>query len=98
VWAWCQKAKAFGRTVTVKVKYADFQIATRARSACGPVDSQETLHAMAVELIRSVFPLRKGVRLVGVSVSNFDRQVSASPAQMGLELVVPSADPLSIPA
>ena len=25
VWAWCEKAKAFGRTVTVKVKFADFR-------------------------------------------------------------------------
>jgi DNA polymerase-4 len=87
VWAWCQKANAFGRTVTVKIKYADFQIATRARSAGGPVTNQATLHAMALELIRSVFPLRKGVRLVGVSVSNFSQHVSGSPAQMGLELV-----------
>jgi DNA polymerase-4 len=88
VWAWCQKANAFGRTVTVKIKYADFQTATRARSAGGPVTNQATLHAMALELIRSVFPLRKGVRLVGVSVSNFGQEVSVSPAQMGLELVV----------
>jgi DNA polymerase-4 len=88
VWAWCQKANAFGRTVTVKIKYADFQIATRARSAGGPVTNQTTLHTMALELIRSVFPLRKGVRLVGVSVSNFGQPVSANPAQMGLELVV----------
>jgi DNA polymerase-4 len=32
VWAWCDKAQAFGRTVTVKVKYADFQQITRSRS------------------------------------------------------------------
>jgi DNA polymerase-4 len=88
VWAWCQKAKAFGRTVTVKIKYADFQIATRARSASGLVTSQETLRAMAIELVRSVFPLRRGVRLVGVSVSNFDRQINAASAQMGLEFAL----------
>jgi DNA polymerase-4 len=72
----------------VKIKYADFQIATRARSASAPVANQDTLHAMAIELIRSVFPLRKGVRLVGVSVSNFDRQVGADAMQMGLALAV----------
>ena len=32
VWAWCEKAKVFGRTVTVKVKFADFQRITRSRS------------------------------------------------------------------
>src|SRR6266571_2277462 len=29
VWAWCEKAQTFGRTVTVKIKYADFRQATR---------------------------------------------------------------------
>ena len=32
VWAWCEKAEAFGRTVTVKVKFADFRQVTRSRS------------------------------------------------------------------
>ena len=32
VWAWCETAKAFGRTVTVKVKFADFSQVTRSRS------------------------------------------------------------------
>ena len=32
VWAWCEKAKAFARTVTVKVKFADFHQVTRSRS------------------------------------------------------------------
>ena len=32
VWAWCEKTNARGRTVTVKIKWADFQISTRSRS------------------------------------------------------------------
>jgi DNA polymerase-4 len=35
VWGWCEKAQAFGRTVTVKVKYGDFQQITRSRSVSG---------------------------------------------------------------
>jgi nucleotidyltransferase/DNA polymerase involved in DNA repair len=31
VWAWCDKAKAFGWTVTVKVRFADFRRACRRR-------------------------------------------------------------------
>ena len=30
VWAWCEKANSRGRTVTVKIKWADFQISTAA--------------------------------------------------------------------
>ena len=32
VWAWCEKANSRGRTVTVKIKWADFQLCTRSRS------------------------------------------------------------------
>jgi len=71
VWLWCDKAQAFGRTVTVKVKYADFRIITRSRSHPVPVRSRELLHATSLELIRLVLPTEVGIRLVGVTVSNF---------------------------
>jgi DNA polymerase-4 len=32
VWGWCEQAQTFGRTVTVKVKYADFRQVIRRRS------------------------------------------------------------------
>jgi DNA polymerase IV len=77
VWAWCAKAQEFGRTVTVKVKYADFQIITRSRSlTAGLVDRQETLRDMSLLLIRSVLPTPKGIRLVGVTVSNFEERLA----------------------
>jgi DNA polymerase-4 len=72
VWEWCDRAQAFGRTVTVKVKYTDFQQITRSRSATRPVRSRGDLHAAALALIRSVLPTEKGIRLVGVTVSNFE--------------------------
>ncbi|MES2339155.1 MAG: DNA polymerase IV [Pseudomonadota bacterium] len=70
VWGWCDKAQAFGRTVTVKVKYADFRQITRSRTQ-GPVRSHASLREAACALIRSVLPTREGIRLVGVTVSNF---------------------------
>lgn len=72
VWEWCEAAQAFGRTVTVKVKYNDFQQITRSRSATRPVRSRDDLHAAALALVRSVLPTDKGIRLVGVTVSNFE--------------------------
>jgi len=38
VWAWCEKAQAFGRTVTVKIKYGDFRQTTRSRTLPAIVD------------------------------------------------------------
>jgi DNA polymerase-4 len=86
VWAWCEKARAFGRTVTVKIKYADFQIATRSKSVTAPIASQAELRDLSLELINSVFPVKKGIRLVGVSVSNFGEPQTSESAQMALAL------------
>jgi DNA polymerase-4 len=71
VWAWCKKANSFGRTVTVKVKWADFQISTRSRSVETTIQTRERLHEVALDLIRSIFPPPKGIRLVGVTLSSF---------------------------
>ena len=42
VWGWCEKAGTFGRTVTVKVKFADFQQVTRGRSLPTPIARRAT--------------------------------------------------------
>jgi DNA polymerase IV len=72
VWSWCEKAQSFGRTVTVKIKYGDFQQITRSRSLANPVTSRTLIRSTSLALIRSIFPVEKGVRLVGVTVSNFE--------------------------
>ena len=71
VWSWCERAGSFGRTVTVKVKYADFRQVTRSRSRHSAVATAEELRGISLDLVRTVLPPRTGVRLVGVTVSNF---------------------------
>ena len=75
VWTWCETARAFGRTVTVKVKFADSRQVTRSRSYPGAVVEHKQLRQVSLDLIRLVFPPEKGIRLVGVTVSNFEAQV-----------------------
>src|SRR6202035_793302 len=72
VWAWCEKANAFGRTVTVKVKFADFRQVTRSRSFPTVIARHDLLREASVELVRMVLPTPKGIRLLGVTVSNFE--------------------------
>ena len=72
VWLWCETARAFGRTVTVKVKFADFQQVTRSRSYAGAVAQHAQLRQASLDLIRLVFPPEEGIRLVGVTVSNLE--------------------------
>ena len=66
------RAKLASTTVTLKVKFADFRQVTRSRSYPGAVAEHAQLRQASVDLIRSVFPPEKGIRLVGVTVSNFE--------------------------
>ena len=98
VWAWCEKTGARARTVTVKIKWADFQQATRSRSLASPVADRETLRNASLDLIRSVYPPRLGVRLVGVTLSNFEQAIALKDEQLGLALDLDrSAPPMARP-
>jgi len=86
VWAWCAKAQMFGATVTVKIKFADFRQVTRSRTQGHLIARQEELNEIAVVLIRSIYPLENGVRLVGVTVSHFpDEDESEETGQLDFD-------------
>jgi DNA polymerase IV len=72
VWAACERAQMSGRTVTIKVKYADFQLVTRAHSEPEAVSSAADLLRRSLLLLAPLFPPPKGVRLLGVTVSAFE--------------------------
>jgi DNA polymerase-4 len=84
VWEYCQRSGILGRTVTVKVKFADFQQITRSRSAVGPIPNQGVLERICRELVEGLFPLPKGVRLLGVTLSNLNTGQPAAGRQLTL--------------
>lgn len=55
----------------MKIKWADFQQSTRSRSFSAPVETADALRTASLDLIRSLYPLSRGIRLVGVTLSNF---------------------------
>ena len=71
--AWCAARQLFGRTLTVKAKFADFRQVTRSRTFALPVRDADMLRNASIELLRTLYPLVQGIRLVGVTVSNFER-------------------------
>ena len=89
VWAWCEKARAFGRTVTVKIKYADFRQVTRSRTLPALIMSRDVLRDVSLGLARTVFPPAIGIRLVGVTLSSFETPDSTSSEQLELGLGMP---------
>jgi DNA polymerase-4 len=57
--------------VTLKVKFADFELITRSRTVAGALSSRSELDGVSAELLKSLFPMKKAVRLLGVSISGF---------------------------
>jgi DNA polymerase-4 len=86
VWTYCERTGTAGRTVTVKIKYADFQIVTRSRTLTEPVSSKAELERTSLDLVRTIFPLEKRVRLLGVSLSNMADKTERAPPQLTLGL------------
>ncbi len=72
-----------GRTVTVKVRYADFETITRSRTLADPTHDPVEISHWAVRLLRSGTEAgRRPLRLVGVSVSGLVEP--GAPSQMTL--------------
>jgi len=86
VWDACRRGGHAGRTVTVKLKYADFQQVTRSRSNGASVATQAMLEQISYELLLPLFPPPRGVRLLGVTLSNLEAEVRSTPAQLALGL------------
>ncbi|WP_207264160.1 DNA polymerase IV [Desulfovibrio sp. Huiquan2017] len=59
-----------GRTVTLKIKYADFSQITRSKSLDARTDNTAVIYGIACALLEQV-KLPRAVRLIGVGVSNF---------------------------
>lgn len=70
VWRNCEARGLTGRTVVLKVKFADFRQITRSRTVDLEVSGEEDLCAIAGNLLEQVFPVDQGVRLLGVTLSS----------------------------
>src|SRR3954469_13688640 len=64
------RAGSRGRTVTLKVKFNDFEITTGSRSAPATISSRDDLEALSIGLLQNEMPVPKPVRLLGVSLSS----------------------------
>ena len=85
-WARIERVGARGRTVTLKVKYADFTIITRSRSFAEPVTDAATFEAVAQKLLAALIPVPRGIRLLGLGVHSIIDPEIDSPLQLGLAI------------
>lgn len=81
VWRYCEDRDIRGRTVTLKVKYADFQQVTRSRSLAAPIAARDVFEQISCALLEQLFPVTKGIRLLGVTLSSLN-EAEAEKAEM----------------
>lgn len=88
----CEKRDLAGRTVTLKLRYADFTTITRSRTVSAPVSTAPQITDIIALLLTGLMPLRQGVRLLGVTLSGFVR-----PEASGNSAQAPLFDPHALP-
>jgi DNA polymerase IV len=69
-----------GRTVTLKLRHADFTTITRAKSLVDPVADKAELLAVGHRLLAPLLPVPGGCRLLGLTLSGIVRDEPEQPA------------------
>jgi DNA polymerase IV len=63
------KRETIGRTITLKLRYADFKTITRSRTLPVATHTMEQITSVIEALLHNVMPLKLGARLLGVTLS-----------------------------
>ncbi|ANL69839.1 DNA polymerase IV 3 (plasmid) [Rhizobium phaseoli] len=86
VWGYCEANQIGAKTVTLKVKYADFNQITRSKTIPAPLAGIADLEEIVGLLLAPIFPPLKGIRLLGVSLSSLERRAAGMEPQLRLAL------------
>ena len=86
VWERIENSKAKGRTVTLKMKYNDFKNMTRSKSVTGHVEGKAEFAEISRTLLAEALPLAKPIRLMGLTLSNLEREGEPEPKREDSQL------------
>ncbi|RUM14191.1 DNA polymerase IV [Rhizobium phaseoli] len=86
VWAYCEANGIGAKTVTLKVKYADFHQITRSKTVPTLLRGITELEEIISLMLAPIFPPRKGIRLLGITLSSLERRASGTEPQLRLAL------------
>jgi DNA polymerase-4 len=76
VWTRIEKAEARGRTVTLKLRLADFSLHTRARSLPHSIAGRAEFASLSHGILGDVLPLPQPVRLMGLTLSALEGETA----------------------
>ena len=85
-WQRIERSEVQGRTVTLKVKFADFSLITRSKSFGSPVPDFTAFEAAGQALLEALMPVPKGIRLLGLGLHSIVEEQESGPRQLGLEI------------
>jgi len=86
VWRVCEGAEIRGRTVTLKVKYADFHQIMRSRTGQSLFSTRAEIEQLSYALLEPLFPVAKGIRLLGITLSSLSEKQLEREPQLSLSL------------
>lgn len=72
------KHQKVGKTIVVKIRYADFQTLTKRRTLDFPTADEEVILRIATEIVDQVGELDRGVRLLGITLTNLEEKAHPS--------------------
>ncbi|MEO0469084.1 MAG: DNA polymerase IV, partial [Bacteroidota bacterium] len=82
---WVERVDSGGKTITLKIKYHDFVQTTRSKTVSFYIRTFEEMFPLVQLLLHQpAFP-EKSVRLLGVYLSNLNKEDDAYPRQLTLE-------------
>ena len=77
-WTRIARADASGRTLTLKVKFADSRLMARSRTLAAPMSDRSIIAETGRALLRSLLPADQGIRLLGLTLSGLGSDGSGS--------------------
>ena len=86
VWGSIERAEARGRTVTLKMKYTDFQIFSRAKTVDRSIAEKREFALIARTLLEEELPLPMPIRLMGLTLSKLEHDGETEPARPDAQL------------
>jgi DNA polymerase-4 len=74
LWKRINRANVFGKTLTLKMKYADFEIISRSKTSQLLLADDKHIAQIVYEMLNLLLPAEKGIRLMGLTISNLETE------------------------
>lgn len=82
----CHKRSITGKTINIKLRHSDFETITRSKSLSHMTNDATVIQEIAVQLIDQIANYEKGIRLLGIGLSNLNTELRFD-GQLKLDLI-----------